>query len=121
MIPTIVQKWTINMSSPLEMGIKYYSLLSVVNNLGLTRRQIQLLAFTCERGSISSPSAKAEFCKRFKSTVDTVNNMISELKELKYLQKENGKIFVNPQLSLNFGNNFVINIHLNGLTTEDNK
>jgi hypothetical protein len=117
----IIQKWGKTIDNELEMGRKYYSLLSVVHNLKLTEREIELLSFTSSRGTISSPSSKGEFCRRFNSSVPTVNNMISRLKRLGYLIKTNSKTTVNPKIDLDFSKDVIIRIELNGSKREDSE
>lgn len=116
----IIQKWGKAIDNELDMGKKYYHLLSIVNNLQLTEREIELLSFTSSRGTISSPSAKGEFCRRYNSSVPTVNNMISRLKRLGYLIKTPTKIVVNPAIDLDFSKELIINIRLYGTERQDN-
>lgn len=107
-----LQKWTRTVDSELDMGIRYYTLLSIFNNLQLTPRQIELLSFTSKRGTISSSTAKGEFCRKFHTTVSTVNNMISVLTSRNYLVRSDGKIIVNPGIDVNFTRDIIINLHL---------
>lgn len=97
-----------------DMGraIKYYSLLSVWNNLGLTKRNIQLLAYTAVRGTISSSSAKKEFSIKYNSSSATVNNMISDLSAAYLLVKDKGKYRVNPKIDLDFSQDLLIGFKL---------
>lgn len=81
---------------------RYYSILSVLNDLALTEREVQLIAFTAIRGNISYAQFREEFCKKHKTTPPTINNIISRLKKLGVLIKDNGKIKVNPKLALPF-------------------
>lgn len=94
------------------MAEKYYSLLSTVNGLKLTPRQIQLVAFTAIRGNISYSTIKDDFCKKFGSSSATINNMIGELRKMKVFVKDGSKIKVNPVILLNFKNNMQIDIKI---------
>lgn len=81
---------------------KYYSLLSAVNNLHLTNREIQLVAFTAIRGNISYASNRKEFCTKHDTTSPTINNIISKLKKINVLVKDGSKVKVNPVILLPF-------------------
>jgi hypothetical protein len=81
---------------------KYYSLLSAVNNLHLTNREVQLLAFTAIRGNISYASNRKEFCEKHDTTSPTINNIISKLKKINVLVKDGSKVKVNPVIMLPF-------------------
>lgn len=83
----LIQKLNKVFPSKLEKAITYYALINALNNLKLTRKQIELLAFTSIRGTISSPTAKLEFIRIFGSSVDSINNMISKLYKKKLLVK----------------------------------
>ena len=81
---------------------KYYSLLSAVNNLHLTNREVQLVAFTAIRGNISYASNRKEFCTKHGTTSPTINNIISKLKKINVLVKDGSKVKVNPVILLPF-------------------
>ena len=98
----IVQKLLRRVDDDYAMAEKYYSLLSTINDLRLTTREIQLIAFTAVNGNISYSSIREEFCKKFKSTPPTINNMISKLKKVKVFVKDGSKVKVNPVILLNF-------------------
>lgn len=107
----VVQK--ISKEYPLiQKGITYYSIINSVNNLSLTSREIELLAYTNKRGNIASATAKQEFTRLFDSSVATVNNMISKLHSKRLLVKENKRIFVNPVISLDQSKDIMITITL---------
>ena len=97
---------------PLEKAITYYRVISAVNDLSLTERDIQLLAYTNKRGTISSITAKQEFVRLFDSSIPTVNNMISKLKRKKLLVKVKHKVIVNPVISFDFSQKVVVVLRL---------
>jgi len=86
----------------LNMAEKYYSLLSAINDLHLTQREIQLISFTAVKGNMSYANIREDFCKRYETTSPTINNIISKLKKLGILIKDRGKIKVRTSLLLNF-------------------
>ena len=91
----------------------YYRILSSVNNLGLTDREIQLIAFTAVRGNISYADNREEFCTMYKSSSPTINNIISKLKKQEILIKDDSKVKVNPKIVLDFNKDIVLQITLN--------
>jgi hypothetical protein len=98
----IVQKIKKQEKTALDLAIKYYSIICLINDIKLSKRQIQLLAFTSIRGTISSLSAKTDFSNTFNSSIATVNNLISELSGLGLLEQFQGKYRVKDKINLNF-------------------
>lgn len=96
----------------LEKAEKYYALLSIWNDLELTKREIQLLAFMALEGNISYSYSKEDFSRLYNSSPATVNNMISKLKGTGLLVKVQGKYKVNPQIQLDFGRDIVLGFKL---------
>lgn len=90
----------------------YFSLLSSLNNLSLTERELQLLSFTAVRGNMTLGNVKDEFCRKFNTTFPTIANIVYKLKKLNLLVKEDGKIKVNRILALNFNEGVTLNIVL---------
>ena len=91
---------------------KYYVILSVVNNLKLTPREIQLVAFTAIKGNISYSNIREEFCKKCGTTIPTINNIIFKLKKMGVLVKSGSKVKVNPVILLDFENDVTLEIKL---------
>ncbi len=108
----IVQRLKRVTSSNYAIAEKYYSLLSTVNDLKLTQREIQLVAFTAIHGNISYSSIREEFCEKYNSTSPTINNMISKLKKIGVLVKDGTKTKVNPVILLNFNNDIKLEISI---------
>lgn len=104
----------LNQTLPDSLAIaeKYYGLLSTLNKLSLTAREIDLIAFTAVKGNISYANIRQEFCEKYGSSSATINNMISKLKKLSVLVKDGTKIKVNPLIVLNFDNDIVLQITL---------
>lgn len=109
---SVVQKLSRKEPSRMEVAQRYYSIISAVNNLSLTKRELQLLAFTALRGNMSYANIRREFCQMFSSSEPTINNMISKLKRSKLLVKEGSKVKVNPLLSLDFTKDVLLGIKL---------
>jgi predicted HTH transcriptional regulator len=107
---TIVQKLKRQEEDVFQCAQRYYSVLSAINDLSLTQREIQLVAFTAVKGNISYKNIRDEFCEKYKSSAPTINNLISKLKKLGVFVKDGTKVKVNPQIGLNFENNIVLQI-----------
>lgn len=108
----VVQKLKKSVEDNFAMAEKYYSILSAVNGLKLTPREIQLVAFTAIRGNISYANNRKEFCERYDSTSPTINNIISKLKKINVLVKDGSKVKVNPVIILPFDRDVVLQISL---------
>ena len=119
MEPTIiVQKLKKEVYTDIELAEKYYNVLSAINNLKLTEREIQLIAFTAIKGNITYANVREEFCNKYNSTSPSINNIISKLKRIGIFIKENGKVKVNPIIVIDFTKNITLDIKLvHGETT----
>ena len=91
---------------------RYYSVLSVLNNLRLTEREIQLVAFAAIRGNISYANIREDFCRKHSTTPPTINNMISRLKKIGVMVKDGGKVKVNPRIVIDFSKDVILRIDL---------
>lgn len=110
---TTLQKLRKSISEEIVLAERYYSILSVINNFKLTQREIQLLAFTAIRGNMTYANVREDFCKKHNTTSPTINNIISKLKKMGLLIKDQGKIKVNPKILLDFEDNLVLEISFN--------
>ena len=109
----IVQRLKKETSTDMELAMKYYSILSAINNLNLTEREIQLISFTAIKGNITYANVREEFCKTYNSTSPSINNIISKLKKVGIFVKENGKVKVNPVInSIDFKKDLTLEIKL---------
>jgi DNA-binding MarR family transcriptional regulator len=99
--------------SQMDLAIAYYSMISVLNKLNLTQRELQLLAFTAIRGSITNPAAREDFCQMYSTSQPTINNIISRLRKLKLFVKEQNKIKVNTAIALDFTSPIILQLTLN--------
>jgi hypothetical protein len=108
----IVQRLKKDVMNEMELAKKYYSILSAINNLHLTEREIQLISFTAIKGNITYANVREEFCKTYNSTSPTINNIISKLKKIGIFVKENGKVKVNPVIVIDFKKDLTLDIKL---------
>lgn len=124
----IVQQVEKRLDNEYMLAEKYYAILSAINNLQLTKREIELVAFTAVKGSISYANHRAEFCEKYNTTTATINNIVSKLKKSSVFIKGDGKIQVNPIIVVNFKKNLNLVIKLTheedkevNITTDDSK
>lgn len=108
----IVQKLKKLVADQYETAEIYYSILSAINNLGLTKREIQLIAFTAVKGNISYANIRQEFCEKYDSSNPTINNIISKLKKMSIFVKDGTKTKVNPHILLDFEKDIVLQISI---------
>lgn len=118
----IVQKIQKKVDSDIEKAIRFYSVIFALNEIKLPYKQLCLLAFTASRGSITSPAARSEFIKMFDSSLASLENMKQELVKSGLLVKIDRKYRVNPQISLDFSKDILLQINLkSGGKEEDRK
>lgn len=108
----ILQKLKKQEDSDYLLAERYYTLLSAINDLKLTQREIQLIAFTAIKGNISYANIRQEFCDKYGTTNPSINNIISRLKKMGILIKDGSKVKVNPKIILNFENDVTLEIRL---------
>ena len=108
----IVQRLKTSVEDVIPMAEKYYRILSAVNSLKLTKREIQLIAFAAIKGNISYANIRKEFCETYDSTSPAINNIISKLKKMGIFVKDGTKVKVNPIILLNFEKDIVLQITL---------
>jgi DNA-binding MarR family transcriptional regulator len=108
----ILQKLRKKEDNEYLLAERYYVLLSAINDLKLTQREIQLIAFTAIKGNISYANIRQEFCEKYGTTNASINNIISRLKKMGVLVKDGSKVKVNPKILLNFENDVTLEIRL---------
>lgn len=107
-----------NGGKDIDVGVKYFSIISIINNLKLNNRQIELLAFVNIKGTISPKTFRDEFVTLFKSSTNTLNNLISQLQRKKLLVKDdNGKIRINNSLKVSLTTGIILLIKINNNDT----
>ncbi len=109
---TIIQKLRKYETDVYTSAQRYYAVLSAINDLNFTQREIQLVAFTAVKGNISYKNIREEFCEKYKSSAPTINNMISKLKKMGVLVKDGSKVKVNPMITLAFENDVVLEVKI---------
>jgi hypothetical protein len=112
MAEVVVQKLIKKVKNDIELAIKYYSVLSALNDLKLAKKQIQLLAFTAVRGTITPLPAKQEFVKLFNSSINSLENIKGKLVKRGLLVKDGDMYRVNKLIALDFSKPLVLNMKI---------
>ena len=112
MAEVVVQKLMKEVKTEVEVGIKYYSLLSALNDLKLSKKQIELLAFTAVRGTITPLPAKQEFVKMFRSSIHSLENIKGKLVKRGLIIKDGDMYRVNPVIALDFSKDLILKIRI---------
>lgn len=98
----IVQKIKNISENQYERAYRYYAILSIINDLQLTKKELEVIAFTSREGNISDYKIKNKFYDEFGGSSFSLTNTIASLKKKKLLLKEKTLIFINPIISLDF-------------------
>ena len=106
----MLQKLKSPIESALQLAERYYGIISAINDLKLTPREIQLISFTVVRGNMSYANIREDFCEMYNTSSPTINNIISKLKKKGILVKDKGKIKVHPVIALDFKDNVKLEI-----------
>lgn len=103
-----VQKIRKEYESQIETAVKYYSIVSILNDLKLSHKLLQLLAFTAIRGTITPKPARLEFIEMFDSSLPSLENMKGELYRKGLLVKVKEMYRVNPLILPDFSQEMLI-------------
>lgn len=96
-----------------EMAKKYYCILFELNNIKISKSELDLIAYSSIHGTISTPPVRDEFMKDFDVSIEYFYNIISKLKKLNILIKDKDKkVRINPAILPDFSKNIVLAIKL---------
>jgi len=104
--------------NPYDLALTYCTIILALEGEHLPKKELELLAFTIVRGKINPFTTKNDFAQMYKSTLFSINNMISRLTRKGYLIKEKNIISPNPSLKLDFTEGFFLNM---GVIVKRNK
>lgn len=105
----ILQKINAKTKDRYDLAYKYFAILSIVNNLNLVKRDLQLLAYSISEDKPVS-DVKKEFVQEFKSSMPTVGNIISKLYKVNVLEKNKTLVTINKQLLNDFSKDLLLAI-----------
>ena len=97
--------------SPFLLAKRYLALIFLLNDIHVTKRELDILAFTAIRGSISTVAAKRDCLEKFQISNSSLNNTVSTLQQKKLLVKD-GKTKLNPALSIDFSGDLQLRIDI---------
>lgn len=107
-----MKKITKTYSSSFEMAYKYFSIISLLNSIKLRNRELELLAFTLIKGTISTGGAKYEFITQHGSSMGTIGNMIDRLSKLNFIIKRDKRYIINPILQIDVSKPFELSVKI---------
>lgn len=108
----VVQKLNKREDSELKLAIRYFTIVAAISGVHLTQKQLELLAFTVIKGTISSGGARKEFISSFNSSRNSLENIKHSLVKKGFIIKSEGKYKIVPSLALDFKNNIVLQVNL---------
>lgn len=97
----VVQKINRQIEDSFDLAFKYFTILSTINDLGMVKRDIQLISYAISENKHVS-DIKIKFIEKFGTSMATVGNIISKLYHLNVLKKEKRVIKINPLLLFDF-------------------
>lgn len=95
-----------------ELIKKYFGILSILNDLDLSERPIELVSYTLLYGYPINRENKAEYQKMFKCSEQTINSSMKVLLNANILVKKDGSVFINPALKISLVEDLVLYITL---------
>jgi hypothetical protein len=99
----LVQRIEKKYANEQEIAEKWFSILSILNDLKFTGKQIKLLALTATKGEgIITPGVKEYFIKEYRSSKASIANLIGILKETGCLMKDGNRMKLHPSFPLEF-------------------
>ena len=114
----ILQKLKYGTPGSLHLAESYFGIMSILNDLELAKREVELLAFTAVRGNIGSATSKKEFVEQYHSSLATVGNMVSKLTKRGLLLKDKKLVYVHKALMLEFSKDLRMEITFEHVTSE---
>jgi hypothetical protein len=94
------------------LAIKWYSIISILNDFKWSPMELKVIAFTAMKGDISSGGRKEAFCEMFNTNKATLANTVSDLFKADFLIKTQGKTKLHPALVISFEGNILSQLHL---------
>lgn len=103
----IIQKINTKIKDKYDLAYKYFFILSVVNDLDLVKRDVQLLSYAISEDKNVS-EVKEEFIEKFNTSMATVGNIISKLYRLKILKKHKRVVKIQPVFLIDFNKDLAL-------------
>jgi hypothetical protein len=116
-----VQKIRISKGGEFELAKAYYSILFILNDIKVTKTELNLIAYCAVNGTISTPPIREEFMREFDVPNGSLNNMIARLQQddVRIFVKENKKIRIHPAIRMNFKDDILLQLYLRNNESEN--
>lgn len=108
---TAIKIWK-RFKTDLEVASKYYKLLNILNDLGLSPLEIKILSYSAINGNILKGGAREKCAEISDSTTVSVSKSVAKLIRYGFLIKTKGKAVVNPQLLIDFNNSILLKLNI---------
>lgn len=100
---TPIQRIHKEYKSTFEVARRYYKIIFELNNLHITPKELDLVAFSAINGTISTPPVREQFIKEFNIPIGSIYNMSAKLQKSGVLVKDkDDKIRVHPSILPDF-------------------
>ncbi len=100
-------------SSEFEIAKRYYTIVFGLNDIHVTKNELNLVAFSAVMGTISTPPNRKQFSKEFDIPAGSVYNMVARLQKLQVFQKDgSNKVRVNPAILPDFKKDLLLVIKI---------
>lgn len=97
----------------LELAVKYYSIISILNNFNWTEFEIHILAFMAVKGNINAGGVKKNFVEWYtKSSESYLNSVLTGLKRNGFIIKEGRKVILNPSLIVTLEDTMILQLNM---------
>ena len=118
----ILQKIRKSEPDPYKKSLMYFRVLFGVNDIHLSKREMEVISFAAVRGNVSSAGAQLELMERFGLTANAKHCIVSALKKKGFLMKgRDGKIRLVPSLlTIDFSNDLFLQIAIDSKTKDNN-
>jgi len=104
----VVQRIVVEVADVAE---RYFRVLSAVNNLGLTDREINVLAYISNEG-FDTRGKRDEFCRINETTLATIYNVVSKLKKMGMVTKTKSGTKLVPVFEFDYKKDLQLHIEL---------
>lgn len=87
-------------NTPSSTARKYLALVLLINDIKISKRELDLLTFVALQGNISTGGKKEEFIQQYSTSKATIGNLIYSLKKKGLLKRIDGKTCLHPSFKI---------------------
>ena len=96
----------------IDLTIKFYTLLNILNNLKLTSLEIKIISYVAVKGNISRGNPREKFVSLLGSTYKSVSKTVAKLTRQGILIKDSRKTIINPSLVFNINGGIALQLNM---------